>query len=269
MYKNEGEINPCAHSKRAFTLVELLVVIAIITVLVALLLPAVTQVRRSAQSVVCTSNLRQIYLTVLAYDVAANDHYPVVTSNTAPNTGTVKCWPTFFVTGWNLSLTAKHDAPLTRGVAVCPSTFYYNHDHLENFPSDSISYAMTKTTNDNRTVSALRKFGTSAMAGTWRTSFLSILRLPTNSAQTIMMADSLSMHGSSYGGGGHMYGNIMTQSEGDYAGRIHMVHSNGTRFNACFFDGHVDSLTDQQAHYSTVNQVVYFYDQFGNKYSVP
>ena len=45
--------------KRGFTLVELLVVIAIIALLMAILMPAMARVKKSAMSLVCQSNLKQ------------------------------------------------------------------------------------------------------------------------------------------------------------------------------------------------------------------
>lgn len=51
----------------AFTLVELLVVIFIISLLIALLLPALAAAQRSARSVLCQSNLQQLYLSEAMY----------------------------------------------------------------------------------------------------------------------------------------------------------------------------------------------------------
>ncbi len=66
--KNCGAI---MDKRRAFTLIELLVVIAIIALLMAILMPALSYVRKQARSSACQSNLRQL---CLAMNLYALDH---------------------------------------------------------------------------------------------------------------------------------------------------------------------------------------------------
>src|ERR1700743_575018 len=65
--------------RRGFSLVELLVVIAIIGILIAILLPMLSRSRKSAISVQCQSNLRQVGVMLKVYEQANGGwFYPVV-----------------------------------------------------------------------------------------------------------------------------------------------------------------------------------------------
>jgi prepilin-type N-terminal cleavage/methylation domain-containing protein/prepilin-type processing-associated H-X9-DG protein len=64
----EANVRPRVAS---FTLVELLVVIAVISILAALLLPALKNAREMAKTAICINNLRQLHLAARMY---ADDH---------------------------------------------------------------------------------------------------------------------------------------------------------------------------------------------------
>jgi len=63
-------------SRFGFTLIELLVVVAIISVLAAMLLPALKNAKESARAAVCVNNLRQIFLGFIIYAETYNDYIP-------------------------------------------------------------------------------------------------------------------------------------------------------------------------------------------------
>jgi prepilin-type processing-associated H-X9-DG protein/prepilin-type N-terminal cleavage/methylation domain-containing protein len=76
--------------KRAFTLVELLVVLFIISALMGILLPALSRAGQHARSVVCQSNIRQLYLANTGYAAENNGFYVRAASDIWVDVGSQK-----------------------------------------------------------------------------------------------------------------------------------------------------------------------------------
>ena len=105
------------HRKKAFTLIELLVVIAIIALLLSILMPALKQVKKQAQNVVCKSNLRQWGLTWKLYTEDCNGKFPdVAEADDDPGFGTApRSW-------WSACLASYLGKDNRgRGIYFCPA----------------------------------------------------------------------------------------------------------------------------------------------------
>jgi prepilin-type processing-associated H-X9-DG protein len=70
----------------SFTIIELLIVVAVIMILASLLLPALNRARESAQRIVCSNNMKNLYQATAIYDTDFNNLIPMYSevSGTAP-----------------------------------------------------------------------------------------------------------------------------------------------------------------------------------------
>jgi len=69
-------INSADGHRQAFTLIELLVVISIISLLISILLPALSKARSASVLIQCASNMRQNMVAVDSYATEHDGHYP-------------------------------------------------------------------------------------------------------------------------------------------------------------------------------------------------
>ena len=134
MGRRFAPIEPRAMRQRkraAFTLIELLVVIAIIAILAALLLPALENARASAQTALCSANLRQAHFASTFY---SNDNGGCYVKSCVQDPRNAWQWAI-----WHDTLRESYLAPQ---VLECPSDRFVASAFNTRFPPWGCSYAI-------------------------------------------------------------------------------------------------------------------------------
>jgi len=102
--------------RRAFTLIELIVVIGIIAILIALLLPSLINARKTARTIQCASNVRQLTMALTNYSIEFRGAFP-------PNSREIdQYWFNDHIIGRHVkSSIPMTDGTIAGGVLVCPA----------------------------------------------------------------------------------------------------------------------------------------------------
>ncbi len=114
--------------RKHFTLIELLVVIAIITILAAMLLPALNAARAKARDTSCLSNLKQLGTFMMFYIEENGERFPHERNNLGGTSGVKDTFWQDMLYAQNAGIAAEQDCYLNDGKTAprnsfaCPSS---------------------------------------------------------------------------------------------------------------------------------------------------
>ncbi len=110
-------------SRLGFTLIELLVVISIISLLISILLPALSAARKSAQTLQCGTNQRQVFVAMVTY---AQNHNDWIVPTYMQNGNNNRLWSVGLAIE-TLNMSSSDFWPTGQrppGIFACPSSDY-------------------------------------------------------------------------------------------------------------------------------------------------
>jgi len=205
-------------SVAAFTLMELLTVVAVVGILASLIIPAISSVRKSAQSTTCLSNLRQIISSAISYAADNNSYLP------PRNDGShdVNYWPIWLLEGTNKT-------PAINKALICPTIYQMGSQ-----------YYLTKKTllgNDRPFTYGVN----SELAGRYNGAD-SYLGFGKKRWKLIELRDlsKTALYAEARTGGGFIV-EYRDKTEGE-----RLLYPHGGANNFAFADGHVESLKKEQ-----------------------
>ncbi len=229
--ENSGSAGLVRQAGHGFTLVELLVVIGIISVLIAILLPALNKAREAAGSVVCLSNQRQLGMVMAMY---ANENQGWLPPDVALEGGR---WPALLVRkGYiNTPMAPTTSSAVLEGVFSCPAetaartranTVWYQTNY-------GLSWYFFRNWygHNNYRQGRLFPFGFQQGSGTTPETYTLIFRPVKDPTGTVLLGDSgLTSSGSSFG-------TLLVMPN-----KINFRH--GKYWNILYYDFHVESRSD-------------------------